>query len=395
MNKKIIITLLLIFVSSYFLKVNESDILVSSNTKSNLISISINNGDGEYELYDDNTFPSDGYIFNDELSYCVNGAELTWSGDKIIIKTIGNDSCNLYFDTNKINLAEAILEDNGGINYIISKDKPDFTNIATTNEGMYSINDDYGISYYYRGDADNWLYFGEYYWRIIRIDGNGNIRILYNGDDINLTNTLVFENFVFNTFNDNASYAGFNYTYDVYRGTDTKSNALNSINSWYHSNLYPYQGSMAYGYYCIDRTGYSDQEGIYEKNTLSSPLYYGSNIRVENAIDPQLKCPVSDDIYTSYIGGALSMDEVILAGGNLNTQNEDYYIYGGNSQWTLSPSSYLGKARVFVVGDNGSLRTDAVDELRGIRPVITINSGVKVELSGNGSSIDPYVVVYD
>ena len=47
--------------------------------------------------------------------------------------------------------------------------------------------DDYGESYYYRGKADNWLSFAGFYWRIIRINGDGSIRLIYSGTKDNHT----------------------------------------------------------------------------------------------------------------------------------------------------------------------------------------------------------------
>ena len=51
---------------------------------------------------------------------------------------------------------------------IEAKPKPDFSQMATTKEGMFSALDDYGTSYYYRGVVDNnYVKFGEFYWRIL------------------------------------------------------------------------------------------------------------------------------------------------------------------------------------------------------------------------------------
>ncbi len=45
------------------------------------------------------------------------------------------------------------------------------------------MEDDYGTSYYYRGSvANNYVLFGGYYWRIIRLNGDGSVRLLYAGE---------------------------------------------------------------------------------------------------------------------------------------------------------------------------------------------------------------------
>lgn len=42
--------------------------------------------------------------------------------------------------------------------------------------------DDYGTSYYFRGDVgNNYVKFGGFYWRIVRITRTGNIKLIYQG----------------------------------------------------------------------------------------------------------------------------------------------------------------------------------------------------------------------
>ena len=50
------------------------------------------------------------------------------------------------------------------------------TSAESTNGYLCSAPDDYGTSYYYRGNVENnWVKFGGYYWRILRINGDGSI----------------------------------------------------------------------------------------------------------------------------------------------------------------------------------------------------------------------------
>ena len=65
---------------------------------------------------------------------------------------------------------------------ITNKGTPDFSKIATTDEGLYMAEDDDGASYYYRGAVkNNYVSFAGYTWRIIRRNGNGSIRLIYSG----------------------------------------------------------------------------------------------------------------------------------------------------------------------------------------------------------------------
>ena len=57
-------------------------------------------GSGSYEPSSSSLWPGDGYIYNETLSRCENGGELTWHEDTrtVSLKTSGSDKCYLYFD---------------------------------------------------------------------------------------------------------------------------------------------------------------------------------------------------------------------------------------------------------------------------------------------------------
>jgi hypothetical protein len=53
---------------------------------------------------------------------------------------------------------------------------------AVVDTGMYAATDDYGTSYYFSGAVDNnWVKFNNMYWRIVRINGDGSIKLVYSG----------------------------------------------------------------------------------------------------------------------------------------------------------------------------------------------------------------------
>ena len=59
----------------------------------------------------------------------------------------------------------------------------DPTKIATTDEGLFMMEDEYGESFYYRGAVvDNYVEFAGGIWRIIRVNGDGTVRIIYSGN---------------------------------------------------------------------------------------------------------------------------------------------------------------------------------------------------------------------
>ena len=56
------------------------------------------------------------------------------------------------------------------------------TDIEATDGYICSAEDAYGTSYYYRGNvANNYVKFADKYWRIIRINGDGSVRVIYDG----------------------------------------------------------------------------------------------------------------------------------------------------------------------------------------------------------------------
>lgn len=121
---------------------------------------------------------------------------------------------------------------------------PDFTLDGGTCEeycdgtnGIYKAEDDLGNTYYFRGNVENnYVKFANYYWRIIRINGDGTIRIVYagtvaheNGYSDSDTKDMIIGESAFNLkYNDNA-YVGYMYgtpgssTYD-----DTHANINDS-----------------------------------------------------------------------------------------------------------------------------------------------------------------------
>ena len=56
------------------------------------------------------------------------------------------------------------------------------TSVIRSENGLYKETDDYGDVYYYRGGVqNNNVYFGGYYFKIIRTNGDGSIRLIYSG----------------------------------------------------------------------------------------------------------------------------------------------------------------------------------------------------------------------
>ena len=216
MKRKILIlsTALLIVVGGGYLKLkdtNKEGELVSAETlkEKSLVGIYIEE-DNNYTKVDQ--IPESGYTFNSEMSICKIGDELqdmTITYDmntktlSIAPMTMKGTKCYLYFDE------EPTLKDTILANSKVNEGTPNFANVAKTDEGIYKTQDDWGDSYYFRGDVkDNWLKFAGYYWRIIRINGDGSIRVIYNGKSTAMdgNDTVISSSQVFNSNKNQSEY---------------------------------------------------------------------------------------------------------------------------------------------------------------------------------------------
>ena len=260
-----------------------------------------------------------------------------------------------------------------------------------------------GTTYYYTGNPNNWIQLGGFYWRIIRINGDGTIRMIYAGANFSSTNDDTIGTSAFNSTYNNNAYVGYMYTSGQVHGTGTNSTILNALNSWYASNLADeaeyLDGNSGF---CGDRTVISGT-GTGIKSTE-----YGAYIRLHNKgisdSNPSLQCD-SYDVYTTtdsssgnkslqYPIGLVTADEAALTGITYNNANTGSYLYTGQWYWTMTPYHYAGNAGAYVfrVDPNGTLNGRfLVNGVYGVRPVINLRADVS--LTGTGTTTDPFKVV--
>ena len=287
-----------------------------------------------------------------------------------------------------------------------------------------------GKSYYYTGDTslvevNNWLQFAGFYWRIIRINGDGTIRVIYQGATANTTGTETqIGTSAFNSSRNNNMYVGYMYGSNSSNYNTTHSNSNSStiksvLDNWYSTYIENEQSNIHYEQYIDGNAGFCGDRTPSTSNSSSNgsggtgirDTYYGAYIRLVSNNNPSLQCN-SRDIYTtsdSNIGnkslqypiGLVTADEVVLAGGGPNVWDYNYYLYTGQNYWTMSPDSYDSYssygASVFLVynddylGAGPTLLGQFVNSSFGVRPVINLRSDVQI--TGTGSQTDPFVVV--
>ena len=297
-----------------------------------------------------------------------------------------------------------------GIKEIKAKGNPDFSKTATTDEGMYAMADDYGTSYYYRGAVpDNWVSFGGFLWRVIRVNGDNTVRMIYSGTKASHTGAgAQIGTSAFNSTYTSPKYVGYMYGDTDATEEEAFTNKNNStikgvIDTWYQNNLSSYSGYLADEVFCNDRT-------LASTSTYSSSnsfAYAGWERLANTNKAPQLTCPnLARDGFTTttasignkaltYPIGLITADEVSLAGGVQWTDNKSYYLYTGQWYWALSASIWSnGLATEFYVYSNGSLDyyySYGVGSSYGTRPVVSLRTSTLVT-SGTGTETDPYVI---
>ena len=270
------------------------------------------------------------------------------------------------------------------------------TDASASNEAVMSLApDDYGISYYFRGNVqNNFVSFANMCWRIVRITGDGSIKLaLYDYSSASCTNTgdtLAYARYNGNTYKtkfneqyDDNAYIGFMYgtpnstTYAATHANINKSTILQNLETWYKAKLTSYTEKLADTIWCNDKStvknvtmNYFDSaDGVLNKESMPFPglgyqkevTAYGSGIRnmgVEssynsstNGTGPSLICPNDND------GGKLSkftVDDTVNGNGNLDykigllTADEmvlagmaTYPVYNNNNYDQNSVTSYL------------------------------------------------------
>ena len=379
-----------------------------------------------------------------------------------------------------------LLKAYGGKGSITELPDSAFDSVTTARDkGMYKAQDDLGTSYYYRGAVDNnWVKFGKYssdyirykgyysttstlfktydsmndctsatyynvnceavkeaskgddiYWRIIRINGDGSIRMIYTGTTTPTESTKVvmtgtgtqIGNSALNSSYNKAEYVGYQYIegqqhgFGKCDGTNNASCTVNgntlynskikqTIDKWYAGTTLKDNDLIADQIFCNDRSA-STSEVVYSKsnyttltswNTTGTRYFYGAYGRLtQTTKSPQLICPTASDKFTvnksngngalTYPVGLITADEVAMAGGVLFTDNSSYYLYTNQSYWSGSPYFfYSSNAREFIVSSSSDLNNADVHNPFSARPVVSLSS--KAKLSGNGTYNDVYTV---
>ena len=401
---------------------------ITSNSSTSIYNGTLSNGSVSFTFY----LYIDG---NEENDLSMMGKSL--SGNLMV------EERNPALDTlNKLNSLNSTI--------VLASDTPDFTTVSGSNgedsngntglgdgtKGIYATQDDLGTSYYFRGAVDNnYVKFANFYWRIIRINGDGTIRMIYAGAEAHVNGESEEDSYIeknaYNSSNGDNTYVGYMTgsseatTYEA-----THSNILNStikgvIDTWYSHNISDteFEQYVADAIYCNDRSIVNDDATNtaltkINPSLINTGLGYGTNMTAyggfkRNYVEhmPSLVCPNADDKFTTdstlgngkltYPVALITSDEVVYAGAvvyyytssSSYINNTDFYLFTPNYYyWTMTPCTFAGTlADVNLVYSYGFLTNYDVDLYDGgVRPVLSLNSDAIT--GGEGTMNNPFTV---
>ena len=394
MNRRLFIFCISIFiilgVITYLIKLPNKNLFEAKWNNNNTLAITI---DGEIST----TFPTTN-AYEGTVTCTTGTGSVSWNGTKWVMTTSGitrgSTKCNVNFifsptwENPGSNTLLAKIKSN---NNVVSTSTYPGQQVSTSNEAILSSKaDDYGTSYYFRGNVtNNYVEYANMCWRIVRVTGNAGIKlVLYNYNGLSNTNTvrnsstpcnvtgsnlsyMRLDNSLYFKFNeegmDNA-YEGLMYgspnssSYAASHANVNVSTIVTSLNTWY-KNVLLKQNNFKEDYlvdtiWCNDKNvitdttydpwdvGYNVNFGFgtnlnYYKTTqrlynrvnnmvVSTPSFVCSN---DNNGGKLSKFTVND---TKYGNGALrgyakigmlTADEIAFAGGAYGENNTNYYLY--------------------------------------------------------------------
>ena len=412
--------------STYKYNISIKD-LVNTFVTTGYLQYKITSADGGYTMSDYMDIPKSSTAKDKTLAYSIeiaSNATQTYTVEFRYQNTTEDQSADmgktlsgiLYIEkgTDKPSLAEKLLLDNPTIQTRTSFN----TTFTETNTGtLYKAIESIASStpkdvYYFAGDAkNNWMKFAGFYWRIIRTNHDGSVRLLYSGTSPDTTSGYIGTS----SFN-SSKYVGYMYGTDGSLSesrTNTNDSTIKGvIDTWYSNNLSSYSKYISTeAVYCNDRQLDSGQTW-----STSSDFNYITYTRLDwngdgaNA-NPTYDCADSHDAFSAsntdakltYPIGLMTADEINIAGGLANNNAPAYYylnsaggsVTGSTWWWSLSPLGWDGDFsylwNVDGSGDPGRLSCDYVNVEGGVRPVISLK-GDLIWKSGDGSSTSPYEV---
>ena len=297
--------------------------------------------------------------------------------DQIVYRGFGNDTTNtdVWFNS-----------ENRMPNYV---DYPTLAECQTGIPILIANGFNYkckAVTYAHKGD--------DMYWRIIRVDKDNKIKMIYAGSKAPSESTKVAitganTNMGFTAYNNDynhAEYVGFQYTTGSQRGTTTNSTIKTYLDNWYTKYFNENIGTSRF----VKTTFCNDRNTSSTWTSTGSGFEYAANTRLSaDTPVPTFECN-SEDLFTNNLG-LITADEIVLAGGKYDTANSVFYLNNNMLYWTGSPMAFeTGNTAMLVLQFNNLMYYLINWYLGTVRGIITLSSDAK--LLGNGTYNDVYTV---
>ena len=283
------------------------------------------------------------------------------------------------------------------------------------------------------------------YWRIIRTNADGSIRLLYAGNDVNGNEAHLGVSSYGKAYYSDVEYtdetfleiydplnAGYKYgtsgSLESNRTNENDSEIKTYIDTWYENNLTSYTNYLSNdAIYCNDRELATVDGNAY---SLSTDFAYNGALRLMlNTPTPTYDCTNTKDAFSvnnneaklKYPIALISADEAVYASGNLDNYLKYSFIYNNASNtsivrntswWTMTPASFTtgdvdSKMGTLMLTVNNAMDSNHHDiaytaqKYDGysfispqavVRPVTSLKSCVQWK-SGDGSANNPYEIL--
>ena len=260
---------------------------------------------------------------------------------------------------------------------------------------------------------NNWLKFGGFYWRIIRTNNDGSIKLLYSGTSSDTTAGYIGRS-AFNPNADGPKYVGYMYgdsdtTLEEARTNTNDSTIKTFVDTWYENNFTAYTNYLSNdAVYCNDRELASG-----ETYSTSTSFTFKPSERLDDNKTPTYDCTNKKDAFSvnnteaklKYPIALMTADEIAYAGGVEGEHAPMWYYtnstYGSiveaDDWFLLTPGTTYPNfpPDVYFMGSNDGpdyLNESSIYLQSSIRPVTSLKSCVQWK-SGDGSADNPYEIV--
>ena len=265
---------------------------------------------------------------------------------------------------------------------------------------------------------NNWIKFAGFFWKIIRTNADGSIRLLYSGLDADMSNEIGY--IAFNTNYNSPKYVGYMYgdsdaTLEEARTNTNDSTIKTYIDNWYENNLTSYTNYLSNdAVYCNDRelagdATYSTSTSLYFLFKTNERLDY-DNLGANS--NPSYDCTNTKDAFSvnnteaklKYPIALMTADEIAYAGGVGKINKSIWYytnvvykaLISDIGWWTLSANGYSTMSSVLTVAGGQSSYTfddKPVNEKDAfVRPVLSLKA-CTLWSQGDGSASNPYEII--